>query len=156
MARVKRGVHKRKHHRKVLEAAAGYRGVRSRHFRAAKEQMLHSLTYAYRDRRDKKGQFRRLWIAKINAGARSHGMSYSRFMEGLHRAGVEVGMVELDFALAPGECLIRFLGLVPELAGKGQTADGQSDRVAMVGSRSGRACAPVGPAARLGTVFPWR
>ena len=90
MARVKRGVHKRKHRRKVLEAAAGYRGVRSRHFRAAKEQMLHSLTYAYRDRRDKKGQFRRLWIAKINAGARSHGMSYSRFMEGLHRAGVEV------------------------------------------------------------------
>jgi len=90
MARVKRGVHKRKHRRKVLEAAAGYRGVRSRHFRAAKEQMLHSLTYAYRDRRDRKGQFRRLWIAKINAGARSHGMSYSRFMEGLHRAGVEV------------------------------------------------------------------
>ncbi|HYR64040.1 MAG TPA: 50S ribosomal protein L20, partial [Actinomycetota bacterium] len=61
MARVKRGVHKRKHRRKVLEAASGYRGVRSRHFRAAKEQMLHSLTYAYRDRRDKKGQFRRLW-----------------------------------------------------------------------------------------------
>ena len=90
MARVKRGVHKRKHRRKVLEAASGYRGVRSRHFRAAKEQMLHSLTYAYRDRRDKKGQFRRLWIAKINAGARSHGMSYSRFMEGLHAAGVEV------------------------------------------------------------------
>jgi large subunit ribosomal protein L20 len=90
MARVKRGVHKRKHRRKVLQAAAGYRGVRSRHFRAAKEQMLHSLTYAYRDRRDRKGQFRRLWIARINAGARSHGMSYSRFMEGLHRAGVEL------------------------------------------------------------------
>src|SRR5207244_12013075 len=90
MARVKRGVHNRKHRRKVLEAAAGDRGVRSRHFPAAKEQMLPSLTYAYRARRDKKGQFRRLWIAKINAGARSHGMSYSRFMEGLHRAGVEV------------------------------------------------------------------
>lgn len=90
MARVKRGVHKRKHRRKVLEAASGYRGVRSRHFRAAKEQMLHSLTYAYRDRRDRKGQFRRLWIARINAGARAHGMSYSRFMEGLGRAGVEL------------------------------------------------------------------
>ncbi|HEU5004375.1 MAG TPA: 50S ribosomal protein L20 [Actinomycetota bacterium] len=90
MARVKRGVHKRKHRRKVLEAASGYRGVRSRHFRAAKEQMLHSLTYAYRDRKDRKGQFRRLWIARINAGARAHGMSYSRFMEGLGRAGVEL------------------------------------------------------------------
>ena len=90
MARVKRGVHKRKHRRKVLEAASGYRGVRSRHFRAAKEQMLHSLTYAYRDRKDRKGQFRRLWIARINAGARSHGMSYSRFMEGLAKAGVEL------------------------------------------------------------------
>lgn len=90
MARVKRGVHKRKHRRKVLEAASGYRGVRSRHFRAAKEQMLHSLTYAYRDRRDRKGQFRRLWIARINAGARAHDMTYSRFMEGLHRAGVEL------------------------------------------------------------------
>jgi large subunit ribosomal protein L20 len=90
MARVKRGVHKRKHRRKVLEAASGYRGVRSRHFRAAKEQLLHSLTYAYRDRRDKKGSFRRLWIARINAAARSHGMSYSRFINGLHRGGVEI------------------------------------------------------------------
>lgn len=90
MARVKRGVHKRKHRRKVLEAASGYRGVRSRHFRAAKEQMLHSLTYAYRDRKDRKGQFRRLWIARINAGARAHAMSYSRFMEGLAKAGVEL------------------------------------------------------------------
>jgi large subunit ribosomal protein L20 len=90
MARVKRGVHKRKHRRKVLEAASGYRGVRSRHFRAAKEQMLHSLTYAYRDRRDRKGQFRRLWIARINAGARANDMTYSRFMEGMHRAGVEI------------------------------------------------------------------
>ncbi len=90
MARVKRGVHKRKHRRKVLEAASGYRGVRSRHFRAAKEQLLHSLTYAYRDRRDRKGQFRRLWIARINAAARSHGMSYSRFIAGLQRGGVEL------------------------------------------------------------------
>ena len=90
MARVKRGVHKRKHRRKVLQAAAGYRGVRSRHFRAAKEQLLHSYTYAYRDRKDKKGQFRRLWIARINAGARANGMSYSRFMDGLHKGGIEV------------------------------------------------------------------
>jgi len=90
MARVKRGVHKRKHRRKVLEAASGYRGVRSRHFRAAKEQLLHSLTYSYRDRRDRKAQFRRLWIARINAATRAHGMSYSRFVDGLHRGGVEL------------------------------------------------------------------
>ncbi len=90
MARVKRAVHKRKHRRTVLQAAAGYRGARSRHFRAAKEQLRHSLSYSYRDRRDRKGQFRRLWIARINAGARAHGLSYSRFMHGLARAGIEV------------------------------------------------------------------
>lgn len=90
MSRVKRGVHRRKHHRKVLEAASGYRGARSRRFKVAKEQLLHSLTYAYRDRRDRKGQFRRLWIARINAAARQNGMSYNRFIEGLTKAGVEV------------------------------------------------------------------
>lgn len=90
MARIKRGVHKRKHRRKVLAAASGYRGARSRQFRAAKEQLLHSFSYAYRDRRDRKGQFRRLWIARINAAARSNGLTYSRLMEGLRRAGVEV------------------------------------------------------------------
>lgn len=90
MARVKRGVHKRKHRRKVLEAAAGYRGVRSRHFKAAKEQLLHSLTYSYRDRRDRKGQFRRLWIVRINAAARINGLSYNRFMDGLRKADVQV------------------------------------------------------------------
>lgn len=90
MARVKRGVHKRKHRRKVLAAASGYRGARSRRFKVAKEQLLHSMHYAYRDRRDRKGQFRRLWIVRINAAARSNGISYSRLMEGLQKAGVEV------------------------------------------------------------------
>lgn len=89
MPRIKRGVKKRKHRRAVLEAASGYRGARSRRFRVAKEQLLHSLTYAYRDRKDRKGQFRRLWIARINAAARANGVSYSRLMEGLRRAGVE-------------------------------------------------------------------
>ncbi len=89
MPRLKRGVNKRKHRRAVLEAASGYRGARSRRFRVAKEQLLHSLTYAYRDRKDRKGQFRRLWIARINAAARANGVSYSRLMEGLHKAGVE-------------------------------------------------------------------
>jgi len=90
MARVKRSVHSKKRRRAVLGAAEGYSGSRSRHLRKANEQLLHSGQYAYRDRRARKGQFRRLWIARINAGARSHGLSYSRFMEGLHRAGVEL------------------------------------------------------------------
>ena len=90
MARVRRGVTKHRRHQKVLKAAAGYRGVRSRRFRAAKEQLIHSMVYSYRDRRDRKGQFRRLWIARINAAARSNGISYNRFMEGLRSAGVEL------------------------------------------------------------------
>lgn len=73
-----------------MSAASGYRGARSRRFRVANEQLLHSMTYAYRDRKDRKSQFRRLWITRINAAARINGISYSRFMEGLNKAGVEV------------------------------------------------------------------
>ena len=90
MARVKRAVHARKKRREILEAAKGYRGSRSRRLRVAKEQLLHSGVYAYRDRRDRKGQFRRLWITRIGAGARQHGMSYSTFMHGLKEAGIEL------------------------------------------------------------------
>jgi large subunit ribosomal protein L20 len=90
MARVKRAVHSKKHRRAVLEQAQGYFGNKSRSYRAAHEQVMHSLQYAYRDRRARKGDFRQLWIQRINAGARSHGMSYSRLIAGLHTAGVEV------------------------------------------------------------------
>jgi large subunit ribosomal protein L20 len=90
MARVKRAVHAKKHHKVVLERAQGYYGNKSRSFRAANEQVMHSLQYAYRDRRARKGDFRQLWIQRINAAAREHGMSYSRFIAGLHRAGVSV------------------------------------------------------------------
>jgi large subunit ribosomal protein L20 len=90
MARVKRAVHGKKHRRTVLERAQGYYGNKSRSFRAANEQVMHSLQYAYRDRRARKGDFRALWIQRINAAARAEGMSYSRFIAGLHRAGVEV------------------------------------------------------------------
>ncbi|MDA8056487.1 MAG: 50S ribosomal protein L20 [Actinomycetota bacterium] len=90
MARVKRGVHARKHHRAILEQAQGYYGNKSRSFRAANEQVMHSLQYAYRDRRARKGDFRQLWIQRINAASRQHGLSYSRFIAGLHRAGVSV------------------------------------------------------------------
>ena len=90
MARVKRSVHGRKHHRAVLEQAKGYYGNKSRSFRAANEQVMHSMQYAYRDRRARKGEFRKLWIQRINAAARENGITYSRFIAGLHAAGVEV------------------------------------------------------------------
>ncbi len=90
MARVKRAVNAHKKRRSTLELASGYRGQRSRLYRKAKEQMLHSLNYAYRDRRARKGDFRKLWITRINAAARANGMTYNRFIQGLKVAGVEV------------------------------------------------------------------
>ena len=90
MARVKRAVNAQKKRRTVLESASGYRGQRSRLYRKAKEQMLHSLNYAYRDRRARKGDFRSLWIQRINAAARANGMTYNRFIQGLKAANVEI------------------------------------------------------------------
>ena len=90
MARVKRSVNGKKHHRAVLESARGYTGSRSRHFKAANEQVMHSLRYAYRDRRARKGEFRKLWIVRINAACREHEMSYSQFIAGLKAAEVDV------------------------------------------------------------------
>jgi large subunit ribosomal protein L20 len=90
VARVKNSVHAKKKRREVLRKAEGYFGSRSRRYRVAKEQLLHSGSYAYRDRRDRKAQFRRLWIARIGAGARQNGLSYSRLIHGLQAAGVEV------------------------------------------------------------------
>jgi len=90
MARVKRGVQARKAHKKVLNQAKGYKGARSRRFRTANEQVMHAMRDAYKDRRDRKGQFRRLWIARINAAARQNGMSYSTFMAGLKAAEVDI------------------------------------------------------------------
>jgi len=90
MARVKNAVNAAKKRRVVLERAQGYRGQRSRLYRKAKEQVIHSLVYSYRDRRARKGEFRRLWIQRINAGARAHGLTYNRFIQGLNLAGIEV------------------------------------------------------------------
>src|ERR687897_3422425 len=90
MARVKRAVNAQKKRRVVLERASGYRGQRSRLYRKAKEQVTHSLVYAYRDRKKRKGDFRQLWIQRINAAARQNGMTYNRFIQGLKAAGVEV------------------------------------------------------------------
>src|SRR5205085_84955 len=112
MARVKRAVHGRKHHRAILEQAQGYYGNKSRSFRAANEQLMHSGNYAFRDRRARKGDFRQLWIQRINAAARQNGMSYSRLINGLKVAEVEVDRKVLAdravtggariFPLAPG------------------------------------------------------
>ena len=90
MARVKRAVNAQKKRRSTLEAASGYRGQRSRLYRKAKEQMLHSLNYAYRDRRARKGDFRQLWITRINAAARANGMTYNRLIQGLRLAEIDV------------------------------------------------------------------
>ena len=90
MARVKRAVQSKKRRRAVLEQARGYYGNKSRTFRAANEQLLHSGQYAFRDRRARKGQFRRLWIQRINAASREHGVNYARFMSGLKQAGIEI------------------------------------------------------------------
>jgi large subunit ribosomal protein L20 len=90
MARVKRAVNAQKKRRVTLERASGYRGQRSRLYRKAKEQVTHSLVYSFNDRRKKKGDFRKLWIQRINAGARANGLTYNRFIQGLKAAGVEV------------------------------------------------------------------
>jgi len=90
MSRVKRGVTAHARHKKVLEEAKGYSGARSKVYRVAKQAVIKAGQYAYRDRRQKKRQFRALWIARINAGARDNGISYSRLMDGLNKAGVEV------------------------------------------------------------------
>src|SRR6266550_1688526 len=90
MTRVKRSVHAKKKRREILERAKGYQGSRRKRYRLAKEQLMHSGAYAYRDRRDRKAQFRRLWITRINAAVRPHDISYSRFINGLKAAGVEV------------------------------------------------------------------
>jgi large subunit ribosomal protein L20 len=90
MARVKRAVNAHKKRRTVLEQASGYRGQRSRLYRKAKEQVTHSLVYAYRDRKARKGDFRKLWIQRINAAVRAEDLTYNRFIQGLRLAGVEV------------------------------------------------------------------
>ncbi|MEJ7585493.1 MAG: 50S ribosomal protein L20 [Acidimicrobiales bacterium] len=110
MARVKRAVHSKKHRRSTLEQAKGYYGNKSRSYRSANEQVMHSLRYAYRDRRARKGEFRRLWIQRINAACRQNGISYSRFINGLKQAAVEVDRKVLaDLAVTDP---VAFAGLV--------------------------------------------
>jgi len=112
VARVKRAVNAQKKRRVVLERASGYRGQRSRLYRKAKEQVTHSLGYAYRDRRARKGDFRRLWIQRINAAARANGMTYNRFIQGLKAAGVEVDRKVLaDLAVNDAAAFATLVGV---------------------------------------------
>lgn len=90
MSRIKRGVTARKRHKAILKMAKGHKGPRHKVFRRANESVIHALDYAYRDRRDRKGQFRRLWIMRINAAARQHDLTYSGFMNGVSKAGVDL------------------------------------------------------------------
>jgi len=117
LPRVKRGVPAHKRHKKVIALAKGQRGTRHALYRRANEAMLHSLSYATRDRRDRKGDMRRLWIMRINAGAREHGLSYSRLIEGLRLAGVEVNRKMLaDMAVADPQGFSRVVTMAKEAA----------------------------------------
>ncbi len=112
MARVKNGVVRHRRHKKILKLARGYRGARSRHFRPANEAVMHSLYYAYQHRRKRKGDFRRLWISRINAAARMHGLSYSRFMYGLKQAGVGLDRKILaDMAVSDMQSFTKLVAL---------------------------------------------
>ena len=115
MARVKRSVGAQKKRREILEMASGYRGQRSRLYRKAKEQVLHSMAYAYNDRRKRKGDFRSLWITRINAATRAEGMTYNRFINGLKMAGVEVDRKMLaDLAVNDSGAFSRLVGVARE------------------------------------------
>lgn len=115
MARVKRSVHSKKHRRSVLEAAQGYYGNKSRSYRAAHEQVMHSLMYAFRDRRARKGEFRRLWVQRVNAASRANGLSYSRLVAGLKAAGVEVDRKVLaDLAVRDEAAFARLVEVARE------------------------------------------
>ena len=120
MARVKRAVQARKKHRAILEEAKGYYGNKSRSFRAANEQVMHSGNYAFRDRRARKGVFRRLWIQRINAACRQQGTTYSRFVSGLREAGIEVDRKVLaDLAVTDPQA---FAALVESAVGSADAA----------------------------------
>ena len=123
MARVKRGTHGKKKHRAVLERAKGFRGARSRRFKVAKEAVFHAERYAYRDRRARKRDFRKLWIARINAASRAEGLSYSRLMHGLRLAEVDVDRKNLaDLAVRDPQAFAEFVAIARQAIEADQAA----------------------------------
>jgi len=126
MARVKRAVHGKKHRKAILEQAKGYYGNKSRSFKAANEQVMHSGNYAFRDRRARKGDFRKLWIQRINAATREHGMSYSRFINGLKLAEVQVDRKVLaDLAVTDSTAFAALVKVAADASGASD-ADGEA------------------------------
>ncbi len=120
MARVKRGVTRRRRHKKVLKLAKGYFGAKSKLFRPAKEQLLKSLSYAYAHRRKRKGDFRKLWITRINAASRMQGLSYSRFINGLKIAGIEINRkMVADMAVNDQDGFNHLVDVAKEKLGQG-------------------------------------
>jgi large subunit ribosomal protein L20 len=134
MARVKRAVHSKKRRRTVLERAQGFYGNKSRSYRAANEQVMHSLQYAYRDRRARKGDFRKLWIQRINAAARLNDTTYSRFIAGLHKAEIDVDRKILaDLAVRDPQAFSELVRLALQaLDGQEATQDSVSQETASV------------------------
>lgn len=123
MARVKRGTTASAKHKKIRDLAKGYYGAKHRWFRTANEAVMHAGQYAYRDRRNKKREFRRLWIARINAGARQNGLSYSTFINGLLKAGVEIDRKVLsDLAIADAAAFAKIADIAKEALAKNATA----------------------------------
>lgn len=115
MARIKRGLNKKKHHRKVMKLVKGFRAARSRNYRVANEALLHSLSYAYRDRRVRKRDFRSLWISRINAAVRREGVSYSRFIGALKKNGVTLNRKALaELAVSDAAAFSQLLALARE------------------------------------------
>ncbi len=118
MPRVKRGIQVKKRHKKILSLAKGYYGRKSKTFKAAKEQVMHSLAYSYRDRKARKGEFRRLWIARINAAARLNGLTYSRLISGLKLANIEIDRKLLsDMAVNDPETFAKLASVAKEKIG---------------------------------------
>ena len=123
MARVKRAVNGKKHHKAILKQAKGYYGNKSRSFKSANEQVMHSGNYAFRDRRARKGDFRALWIQRINAAARLHGMSYSRLVAGLKAAEIEVDRKVLaDLAVRDPQAFGALVERARQAGGAGEQA----------------------------------
>lgn len=123
MARVKGGVHAKKNHKAVLKRAKGHYGNRSRTFKAANESVMHSMQYAFRDRRARKGDMRKLWIQRINAACRANGTSYSRFIAGLKAAGVEVDRKMLaDLAVRDADAFAALVKVALEADGSQEQA----------------------------------
>ena len=115
MARIKRGVHGLKHRRKVMKLVKGFRAARRRNYRVANEALLHSLAYAFRDRRVRKRDFRALWIARINAAARREGLSYSRLMAGLKKSGIAINRKMLaELAVKDQAAFARLLSVAKD------------------------------------------